>query len=102
VAGAVLAFAVTIHNKTIDVQTAGVILLLVGAFDLLLNFGLSIYARRPAALHDPYPRSGPPLAAAPRPADAPRAASPGLPDRSDSGLHTTQRIEPIRDNPDWR
>ena len=47
VVGAVLAYAVTVRNNTVDIQTTGVILLLVGIFDLLLNFGLTMYLRRP-------------------------------------------------------
>jgi hypothetical protein len=35
--GAILALAVTWHNRTVDVQTAGVVLLCVGAFDLVLH-----------------------------------------------------------------
>jgi len=99
VAGAVLAFAVTVHNDRIDVQTTGVILLLVGIFDLLLNFGLSMYERRPAVMHNPYPSPAQPVAAARRAAPVRTA----YPDLSDGGLHTTQPIEPIRpDSPDWR
>lgn len=58
VAGAVLAYAVTVHNDHIDLQTTGVILLLVGVFDLLLNFGLALYMRQPPfydAYASPYP-----------------------------------------------
>jgi hypothetical protein len=52
IGGAVLAFAVTtktvtFHKATMDLQTVGVILLLVGVFDLLLNFGMSMYLNQP-------------------------------------------------------
>jgi len=43
VAGAILAFAITVHTHTIDLQRTGVILLLVGIFDLLLNVGVTMY-----------------------------------------------------------
>ena len=45
IAGAVLAYAVTAHVQHIDLQTTGIILLLVGIFDLLLNAGLELYYR---------------------------------------------------------
>lgn len=63
VGGAVLAFAVTTrtltyhsttHSATLDVRAAGVILLLVGVFDLLLNFGVSMYLRGTGQPLDPY------------------------------------------------
>ena len=63
VGGAVLAFAVTTktityhstkHGATLDVHTVGVILLLVGVFDLLLNFGVSMYLRDTGQPLDPY------------------------------------------------
>jgi hypothetical protein len=63
VGGAVLAFAVTTdtityhstkHGATMDVHTVGVILLLVGVFDLLLNFGVSMYLRDTGQPLDPY------------------------------------------------
>jgi hypothetical protein len=66
IAGAILAFAVTAHHvtyhrSTLDVQTVGVVLLLVGAFDLLLNFGMLMYMRQPAPVVYPTARhaSGP-------------------------------------------
>jgi hypothetical protein len=46
VSGAVLAYAVTARVDEIDLQTTGVILLLVGIFDLLLNIGLTLYLRQ--------------------------------------------------------
>jgi hypothetical protein len=96
VVGAVLAYAVTVQNKTIDVQTTGVILLLVGVFDLLLNFGMSMYERRPAVMHNPYPQR-------PQVPVAPAAAYPQPTRMEDAGLHTTQPLQPIRpDTPDWR
>ena len=63
VGGAVLAFAVTTstityhstkHGATLDVHTVGAILLLVGIFDLLLNFGVSMYLRDTGQPLDPY------------------------------------------------
>lgn len=63
VGGAVLAFAVTTrtityhspqHGATMDVRAVGVILLLVGVFDLLLNFGVSMYLRDTGQPLDPY------------------------------------------------
>jgi heme/copper-type cytochrome/quinol oxidase subunit 1 len=63
VGGAVLAFAVTTktityhstkHGATMDVHTVGAILLLVGVFDLLLNFGVSMYLRDTGQPLDPY------------------------------------------------
>jgi hypothetical protein len=102
VAGAVLAYAVTVQNKTIDVQTTGVILLLVGIFDLLLNFGMSMYERRPALMHNPYPPQAPPLPPAQNVA-RPAAVRATYPEVQDASLHTTQPLQPIRpDNPDWR
>ncbi len=46
VAGAVLAYAVTARTAHIDLQTTGIILLLVGVFDLLLSAGLELYYRQ--------------------------------------------------------
>ena len=91
VAGAVLAYAVTIHNDTIDLQTTGVILLLVGIFDLLLNFGLSMYLRHPAPSADPYRRG----TASPGVRPAPRTR----PGTSEEDLHTTRPIR--RDDHGW-
>jgi hypothetical protein len=63
VGGAVLAFAVTTstityhnpkHGATLDVHTVGAILLIVGVFDLLLNFGVSMYLRDTGHPLDPY------------------------------------------------
>lgn len=44
-AGAVLALAVTVRTRVIDLQTAGAVLLCVGLFDLVLNVGLLLYRR---------------------------------------------------------
>ena len=44
--GAVLAFAVTVHNRTIDIRTTGGILVWVGFLDLLLNMALLLHRRR--------------------------------------------------------
>jgi hypothetical protein len=63
VGGAVLAFAVTTstityhnpkHGATLDVHTVGAILLLVGIFDLILNFCVSLYLRDTGHPLDPY------------------------------------------------
>lgn len=63
VGGAVLAFAVTTstityhspkHGATLDVHTVGAILLLVGVFDLILNFCVSLYLRDTGQPLDPY------------------------------------------------
>ncbi len=71
VGGAVLAFAVTTstityhspkHGATLDVHTVGAILLLVGVFDLILNFCVSLYLRDTGQPLDPY--VGNPAAAA--------------------------------------
>ena len=56
IAGAVLAYAVTVHVDQIDLQTTGIILLLVGVFDLLLNIGLTVYLR-PRYLREQRPTS---------------------------------------------
>jgi hypothetical protein len=52
IAGAVLAFAVTVDHltyrrATLDVHTVGWILLLVGIGDLLVNLAMLMYLRRP-------------------------------------------------------
>ncbi len=75
VAGAVLAYAVTARTEHIDLQTTGIILLLVGIFDLLLNAGLELYYRQ-----------------------APRSATTttAYPNRDD--MYATR---PIRRDPDW-
>lgn len=121
VVGSVLAFAVTVHNNTINIQTSGVILLLVGIFDLLLNFGLSMYLRQPLRPVDPYARA---VAATQRsgvPVTTPRNATPApgiaypdrpavdrsayrerpvaYPDRADDGVNATRPIR--RDDPNW-
>ncbi len=106
VAGAVLAYAVTVHNKTIDLQTTGVILLLVGVFDLLLNFALEMYYRHPASTHS-YERAQErrPVSQQPasqQPAYQPRAyerprAYPELDD--DDDRYATRPIR--RDDPNW-
>jgi hypothetical protein len=61
VVGAVLGFALTAdHIKfdndrvIIDVKAVGVILMLVGVFDLLLNFGMLMYMRQPVRPLNPY------------------------------------------------
>lgn len=105
VAGAVLAYAVTVHNDRIDLQTTGVILLLVGIFDLLLNFALSMYLRQPvrraevsrlSRLDTPRPyasertSSGPRPVMGSRPAAEPRAAAEPRP---------TARYRPIEPYP---
>ena len=51
--GAILALAITWQNPTFDIQTAGGVLLCVGAFDFLLNLCLLYYTRR---LAQPPPR----------------------------------------------
>jgi hypothetical protein len=129
VVGSVLAFAVTVQNDTIDIQTSGVILLLVGIFDLLLNFGLSMYLRQPPRSVDPYARA---VAATQRgmPVTTPRSTmpTPGVaypdrpvgypdrpvgypdrptyqdrpvsdPDRADDEVNATRPIR--RDDPNW-
>ena len=61
VAGAVLAYAVTVHVRHIDLQTTGIILLLVGVFDLLLSAGLELYYRqapRSTTTTTAYPQRG--------------------------------------------
>jgi len=103
VAGAVLAYAVTWHNDHIDLQTTGVILLLVGVFDLLLNFGLTMYLRQPLH-HDvtaradpsrrPYPSQRPGLSQRPGPPSAQRPTP-----TSDDERYATRPIH--RDHPDW-
>ncbi len=47
VTGAVLAYAVTARYDAIDIPTTGVILLLVGIFDLLVNVAVSYYVGDP-------------------------------------------------------
>jgi hypothetical protein len=99
VAGAVLAYAVTAHNDTIDLQTTGVILLLVGVFDLLLNFALTMYYRHPTSVHsyervEERPRAYEQRAYQPRAYERPRP----YPELDDDRYAT----RPIRgDNPDW-
>jgi hypothetical protein len=80
VAGAVLAYAVTAHVEHIDLQTTGIILLLVGIFDLLLNAGLELYYRQ-----------------APHYRQAPRSTTTSsYPRRAE-----TYETRPIRRDPDW-
>ena len=43
--GAVLAMAVTVHVRYVDIQTAGGCLFCVGALDLVVNLGLVLWAR---------------------------------------------------------
>jgi hypothetical protein len=90
VAGAVLAYAVTVHTRVIDLQTTGVILLLVGIFDLLLNIGLLLYERRPMHAVDRYRIERRP---------APRAATRPYPELSDDDTYPTRPIR--RDRPNW-
>lgn len=106
VAGAVLAFAVTVHVRVIDLQTTGVILLLVGIFDLLLNVGLSLYLHEPlgpihvhpldhrAATNRPQP--SPPPALLRRDTRRPVRAYPEL---SDDDTYPTRPLR--RHPPDW-
>ncbi len=57
-AGAILKYAVTAHVSGIDIQTVGVILMLIGILGLILSllytFVWSDTARRRRAAHDPY------------------------------------------------
>jgi hypothetical protein len=101
IAGAVLAFAVTAEHltyrsATLDIQTVGVVLLLVGIGDLLLNFSMSMYLRQPRRPPDPYARDryAPGVARTPvtypdLAKDEPREIKP----------HDTEVIR--RDNPNW-
>ena len=100
VAGAVLAYAVTVHNKTIDLQTTGVILLLVGVFDLLLNFALEMYYRHPASAHS-YQRMEERRPASQQPAYQPRAYERprAYPELDDDDRYATRPIR--RDDPNW-
>jgi hypothetical protein len=43
--GAILAMAVTVHVRDVDIQTAGGCLFCVGALDLFVNLGLVFWAR---------------------------------------------------------
>jgi hypothetical protein len=93
IGGAVLAFAVTtktvaFHKATMDVKTVGVILLLVGVFDLVLNFGMSMYLNQPA------------VTATPETANALLRTTPvGYPATVSAPLHETQVIP--RDGRVW-
>lgn len=80
VVGAVLAYAVTAHVDPIDLQTTGLIILLVGIFDLLLNIALTLYYRQT------------PLPPSPAPPPAPR--------RDHDETRDTRPIPRYRD-PDW-
>ena len=103
VGGAVLAFAVTTrtityhspkHGATMDVRAVGVILLLVGVFDLLLNFGVSMYLRDTGQPMDPYVANRAALGA---PATVTRqvyAATPNIPAAPVRTVHDTQPIPP--------
>jgi hypothetical protein len=93
VVGAVMAFAVTIYNKTFDVQTAGVVLLLVGIFDLLLNFGVSMYMRQPPRSPDPYAATRERLATTARTGPTP------YPDATNREANETRPIR--RDSTNW-
>jgi hypothetical protein len=44
--GAILAMAVTVQVRYVDLQTAGGCLFCVGALDLVVNLGLLLWARR--------------------------------------------------------
>jgi len=97
VGGAVLAFAITtktftFHKATVDINTVGVILLLVGVFDLLLNFGMSMYLNQPS------------VTATPETANAllrttPVGYSAGVARPTAEPLHETQIIP--RNDPNW-
>ena len=59
-AGAILKFAVTAEVANVDVQTVGVILMLVGALGLVLALFMMLRPEtRTAAGRDPYDRQGP-------------------------------------------
>jgi hypothetical protein len=59
-AGAILRFAVTAEIANVDVQTVGVILMLVGALGLVLALFMMLRPdSRAATERDPYDRSGP-------------------------------------------
>lgn len=88
VAGAVLAYAVTAHTEHIDLQTTGVILLLVGIFDMLLNAALTLYYRQ-VNERDAYHA---------HPLDRPRRNTRATPMADDD--HYATREIPRRD-PDW-
>jgi hypothetical protein len=94
IGGAVLAFAVTtktvtFHKATMDLQTVGVILLLVGVFDLLLNFSMSIYLNQPTV-----------TATAETTNALLRTTPDAYPAAVSAPLHETQVIP--RDSPNWR
>lgn len=92
IAGAVLAYAVTVHVEQIDLQTTGVILLLVGIFDLLLNVGITLYLRP----HYPRPGVRRPDAG---PAQIPGRRAPGpTGDRTADDSYATR---PLPRDPDW-
>jgi hypothetical protein len=100
IAGAILAFAVTAHHltyhrSTLDVQTVGVVLLLVGAFDLLLNFGMLMYMRQPVrpVAYPAARQSGGPVSSVTRTTTSNYPASAAEP------TGDTQVLR--RDNPDW-
>lgn len=65
--GAVCAFAVTVTWPQFDLQTAGVVLMAVGAFDFLLGVGLTAYENslRAEAARTPVVRRAVPPAADP-------------------------------------
>lgn len=100
VGGAVLAFAittktVTYHKAIMDIQTVGVILLLVGVFDLLLNFGMSMYLNQPTVTATPETTN-----ALLRTTPAAYPASVGYPAGATAPGHETQVIP--RNDPNWR
>lgn len=101
VAGAVLAYAVTVRNSTVDLQTTGVILLLVGFFDLLLNVGLSMYLRQPPASVDPYRRAADEGERIRRDSARTAIRQPprAYPELPDNDTYATRPI--YRDNPNW-
>jgi hypothetical protein len=90
IGGAVLAFAVTAHtvtyhHATMNVPTVGVILLVVGVFDLVLNFGMSMYLNQPGTTASTVVRRTTPVP---------------YPTGANQPLNETQVIS--RDSPNWR
>lgn len=81
---AVTAHTVTYHHATMNVPTVGVILLVVGAFDLVLNFGMSMYLNQPGTTASTVVR---------------RTTPGAYPAAANGPLHETQVIS--RDNPNW-
>lgn len=59
--GAILRYAVKDEWKAVDVPTVGLILIIVGAFGLILGLYMTFVRRRPdPTLGDPEPRRRPP------------------------------------------